>query len=550
VNTTETEFAPEIRIATFLHPWALWLYLGALASLCFLQVALGALPTRVYAHDYFIYFDGAWRLANGQIPYVDFYAGYGVLVWNPLRWGLALHDYNADGIGLARAFYTAFIGVWFLLLSHLAPRRVQSMTLGLFILMFVSAARPLGEYPTWVSHAMFYNRVSYALLFLIIFEQLAVFRFEAADNSIAGRQHDKLQFWRGVSTGAALACTILVNTPFLLPGAAVLATGLLLFGVNRRHLIGTLTGGLAVIVFAITCLHFRPVAFLHETLILIHQRGGTASQAVNTVVEDLGELLFALAAGLAVSSVRFVNRGIRRRYVLATVVIAGCDIFCRAAVTVRGDLPLVAFWCLSGALLLLSAPIAAAAATARRQRMITLLVLCPIALPIFLFDLSSSVYAAYKTAASRNDTSLRFDSARLRNWVPQDWLGADPNFVSRNGKPLILATNDGIHLLQRLTRQDETVSCIAYDNPFSFVLERRPPQGGALWLHMGNSISIDHPVPEYMAIGHPDLLMVERPNYVEGNTTAAILSLYPDLLTKEFALVGSSQYWTLYRRRS
>ena len=488
-------------------------------------------------------------MANGQIPFVDFYAGYGVLIWNPVQWGLALHGYNADGIGLARAFYTAFIGVWFLLLTRLAPRRVQSMTIGLFILMFVSAARLLGEYPTWISHAMFYDRVGYALLFLIIFEQLGVSRFDAADRAVTELPHDTVQFWRGVSTGAALVCATLVNIWFVLPGAVLLAIGLLLFGVNRRHRAGMLAGTVAAFVFAITCLHFRPMAFLHETLILAHQLGRITGGAVSTFVEEIGEVLSTLAAGLAIASVRFVNRRIARNYFLATVVIAGCDIFCRATNLIRADLPLAAFWCLSGAILLLSFPAAAEVATTRRQGMIAILVLCPMAIPIFLEDAASSVYAAYKTVAIRNQTPLRFDSARLRSWVPQDWPGENPNYVTRNGQPLILATNDGIQLLRSLSRQDETVFCIAYDNPFSFALGRRPGDGGALWLYLGDNISISHPLPEYTVIGHPDLLMVEQPNYVEGNTTKAILALYPGLLTKEFAFVGSSRYWTLYRRR-
>ena len=537
------------RVATFFERWAVWMYMGALVSFYALQVALGALPTRVYAHDLFIFLDGAWRVACGQTPSVDFYAGYGVLVWNPLRWGLALHDYNADGIGLARALYTAFIGIWFVLLNSLKPRRVESMLLGFFLLMFVSAARPLGEYPTWVSHAMFYNRIGYALLFLIVFEQLGVSRFEEADQSVAEPQQGKAQFWLGLSTGMALACTLLVKVVFLLPGLALLATGLLLFGTNRKHVAGLLCGSLGMLVLAITCLHFRPLPFLRETLTLVRQRGHIVDDAVTMVVQDFGGVVFTLAAGIAIARVGFRNRPVEQKYLVATVVIAGCDIFCRAANAIRADLPLAAFWSLGGAVLLLSFPRLATAATARRPRMIALLVICPLVVPIFLMDLSSSVYAAYKTLAIRNHASLRFDSPRLRNWVPQDWLGEDPNYVTRNGKPLILATNDGIHLLQRLSRPDETVSCIAYDNPFSFALGRRPAEGGAVWLYMGNNLSVAHPLPELTAIGHPDLLMVERPNFVEGNTTNAILALYPDLLTKEFALVGSSEYWTLYRRR-
>jgi hypothetical protein len=104
-----------------------------------------------------------------------------------------------------------------------------------------------------------------------------------------------------------------------------------------------------------------------------------------------------------------------------------------------------------------------------------------------------------------------------------------------------LATNDGIRLLGSLSRPDETVFCLAFDNPFSFALGRRPAQGGALWLDLGNNISTHHPPPESVIIGHPDLLMVQLSNDEQGKTTKAILSLYPDLLAKEFTLVGSSQ---------
>ncbi len=549
VNTVKEKFATTIRLSAFLQQWSVWLYLGSLVGLCALEVALGAMPTRVYAHDMFIFLDGAWRMANGQIPSRDFYSGYGVLVWAPLRWGLALYGDNANSLGLVRALYTAVIGLWFLLLTRLAPRRVPWILPGFFLLIFISAARPLGEHPTWVSHSMFYNRVAYALLFLIIFEQLGSFRFEAADHPTGQERHDTMQFWGGVSTGAALVLVPLLKVWFVLPGLALLATGLLLFGVQRRRLIGILSGGLGAVAFAVACLHLEPAAFLREALTLNQQRGSISGEALGTAVDDLGEIVFTLAAGLAVARAGFVHRRVSHRYVLATVAIAGCDLYCRAINAMNADLPLASFWCLCGSILLLSLPAAAAAATSRRQRMIALLVLCPLAIPLFTVDSASTVYAAYKTVAIRNHATLHFDSPRLRSWTPLDWLGENPNFVSRNGNPLILATNDGLHLLQNLGHPDETVSCVAFSNPFSYALGRRPAPGGALWLYLGSNFGLAHPLPENMLIGHPDLLMVERPNYVEESTTKAILALYPDMLTKEFALVGSSEYWTLYRRR-
>ena len=549
MNPVQEHTATATRLSIFVQQWSMWLYVGSLAALCALEIALGALPTRIYAHDLFIFLDGAWRLACGQIPSRDFYSGYGVVVWTPLRWGLALYGYNPDSIGLVRALYTAAIGLWFVLLTRLLPRQLLWALLGSFLLVFVSAARPLGEYPTWISHAMFYNRVAYALLFLIIFEQFGAFRFAPADHPYAERRQGDLQFWGGVSTGAALVLTLLIRVSFVFPAITLVATGLFLFKPHRQRITGLLAGVLAALAFAVVCLHLDPPAFLHEAFTLNLQRGSLIDVVVGTFVDDLGVIVFTLAAGFAVAWAGFADRRTLYKYVIATVAIAACDLFLHATNSLHGDLPLASFWSLSGCVLLVSLADSEAAATARRQRMIALLVICPLAFPLFADDFASSVYAALKTVAMRSHATLRFDSPRLRSWTPRDWLGADPNFVSRNGEPLISITNEGIHLLQSLSRPQETVSSIAYANPFSFALGRQPAPGGTPSVSLMNGFSLSHPLPEKTLIGHPDLLMVERPNFVEEPTTTAVLALYPELLTKEFVLVGSSQNWTLYRRR-
>src|ERR1700691_6671440 len=87
------------------------LLLAVLATVSIVQCELGAFPTRIYGHDLFVFLSGAWRVASGQIPCVDFYSGLGVLVWKPIQLAFVLHGYNADAIGVARAIYTAVLGV-------------------------------------------------------------------------------------------------------------------------------------------------------------------------------------------------------------------------------------------------------------------------------------------------------------------------------------------------------------------------------------------------------------------------------------------------------
>ncbi|HEV2273231.1 MAG TPA: hypothetical protein VGR96_03655 [Acidobacteriaceae bacterium] len=540
----------EKRPAAFLERSAVWLFLAALLVVCALQIALGALPTRIYGHDLFVLLDGAWRVASGQTPCVDFYSGLGVLVWDPLRWALALDGYRADAIGLARAFYTAVLGIWFLLLVRRDRARIPSLVLGFFFLIFISAARPLGEYPTWISHAMFYNRIGYALLFLIILEQLPVSRFQAADAPAPAAERSGTLFWGGLSTGAALACTVLLKVSFVLPGVLLLASGLFSFGVRRKHLLGVLTGGLAAALGALAFLHFQPAAFLRETIALGHARQGMLfSQTVSVIVEEVGNLGFALAAGLVIAIACFRGRQTALKYMFATLVVVGCDVFCRATNAMRGDLPLAAFWSLSGAMLLFSLP--ARSETRQRltfQRAVAAMALFPITVPLFAKDLASSADAAYETAVLASQQQPHFDSARLRSWTPLDWQGDDPDAKNANGAPLIASTNDGIRLLQSLSGPNETVSSIAFDNPFSFALGRRPPEGGATWLNVSNNVSTSDPLPERSLIGQPDLLMVQHTTGEEAAEIQTILSLYPDLLAREYSLIGKSQYWSLYRR--
>ena len=540
----------EKRPAAFLERSAVWLFLAALLVVCALQIALGALPTRIYGHDLFVLLDGAWRVASGQTPCVDFYSGLGVLVWDPLRWALALDGYRADAIGLARAFYTAVLGIWFLLLVRRDRARIPSLVLGFFFLIFISAARPLGEYPTWISHAMFYNRIGYALLFLIILEQLPVSRFQAADAPAPAAERSGTLFWGGLSTGAALACTVLLKVSFVLPGVLLLASGLFSFGVRRKHLLGVLTGGLAAALGALAFLHFQPAAFLRETVALGHARQGMLfSQTVSVIVEEVGNLGFALAAGLVIAIACFRGRQTALKYMFATLVVVGCDVFCRATNAMRGDLPLAAFWSLSGAMLLFSLP--ARSETRQRltfQRAVAAMALFPITVPLFAKDLASSADAAYETAVLASQQQPHFDSARLRSWTPLDWQGDDPDAKNANGAPLIASTNDGIRLLQSLSGPNETVSSIAFDNPFSFALGRRPPEGGATWLNVSNNVSTSDPLPERSLIGRPDLLMVQHTTGEEAAEIQTILSLYPDLLAREYSLIGKSQYWSLYRR--
>lgn len=534
-----------------------WLYQGIVAfvgrfagpiaamvivAVCIVQAALGTLPTRIYAIDLFIFLDGAWRVASGQTPHEDFFAGFGVLFWKPLQLALAVRGYDAEGIGLARAFYTAAIGLWTFLLVRKRLSPIQTLVVTLLSVAMTSAARPLGESVNMFSHAMFYNRVGYALLFIIVLDALYL-RFLRSD------VHGFRVFLGGMSTGMAIACLALLKVSFVVPAVLLLAAGVLLWSTTLRYLAGVLSGGVLIVVNAVTFLDFKLIPWASEMTQLAHARSGSLVGPILGVVSyearTMGFVLIASICFVAFTSLRAADVV---RYLLATIAVAGADVFCRSTNAQNADLPLLALWCVLGVLLVVAAPMQRSLGSSLPKYLIaavSLALLYPLSLPFFGKEVLSFAGAAYVSAKTRSADIPRIDSGRLDSWATEEWHG-HPMFLNSNGPRLVTITNDGLHLLSDLTRPDETIGSISFANRFSFALGRSPAPGGAAWIHAGNNFSVASPPPPEMLIGRPDVLMVQRYESPEGSM--ALLEIYRDHLESNYEVAGSSQYWTLHRR--
>src|SRR3954447_6601867 len=261
-----------------------------------IQVWLGALPTGVFGHDQFTYLDGAWRVACGQTPHVDFHILYGVLLWKPLQWGLWLSNYDVRGIGFARAFFTAFVVALYLIALRRRPA-VLRVALVTFVSVFVATPRPLGEFPTLVSDAMFYNRIGYALVCFVIMDQLYLDRFYRSDTLASGQA-----FYRGLPPGVAIAALFLIKVSFLLPAGLILLTSALCFRPVVRQVAGVVCGAAATILVALVCLDFRPMAYFADIAMTMRFAGGYIAPRVSQVlVRDWPSLLFVVGAAVLVS---------------------------------------------------------------------------------------------------------------------------------------------------------------------------------------------------------------------------------------------------------
>jgi hypothetical protein len=511
-----------------------------IGGVCLLEIVLGSMPTRIYSVDLFIFLDGAWRVDSGQVPHQDFFAGFSVLLWKPLQLAFNVSGFDLEGLGLARALFTAVIGAWTFLLVRRRLTPILVLLVTFVAVALVSAARPLGVSASMFSHAMFYNRVGYALLFIVVLECLYLARFwaPAAD-----------RLWFGFSTGMAIACLALLKVSFLVPAVLLLGVGVALWGTTRRHLLGIAAGGLVVLGLAIALLGFTPAPWISEMADLAQARDdsmfGTLRDIVRAELLPLTLMSAGVGAGIAVAA--SLDRAVAIRYVIATLAVAAADVYCRATNAQAGDLPLSALWCVLGVLLI------AAAATERRSAfrppryaasVVSLVCLLVLTLPLVGKDVVSLAGAAYVSAT--DPAAPRIESDRLASWTTEAWRG-DAMFLNSNGPRLVAITNDGLRLVKHNTRANESVGSVTSVNRFSSALGRPPAPGGAPWIHLDNNFSSTNPPDAKRLFGTPDVLMVQRYESVDGSKP--LLEVYPDLL-QDYERVTTSRYWMLYRRRA
>src|SRR5690348_15133375 len=75
--------------------WRLLVLIAGLALICGAAAFIGAVPTRIYGHDIFIYLGNGWRILNGQRPHVDFTCPWGPIGFLISALGLMISRHSA-----------------------------------------------------------------------------------------------------------------------------------------------------------------------------------------------------------------------------------------------------------------------------------------------------------------------------------------------------------------------------------------------------------------------------------------------------------------------
>jgi len=515
--------------------WIIWSFALAAAVYFIFIGATETGPVNQWCQDVFLLLDGGWRILNGQTPYRDFYLALGPLEYMITAGGMLLTNAGPQGIAIGNVLFGVTVGVWGWLLSRRRMLAVPALLVTAWLILTATSPTPLGSAPNMMSCAMVYNRHGYALLGIVL--------VECAFSSARSR------FWGGASSGIALVLMAFLKLNFF--GFA----GLLLLAsvpVRREEIPrawGFLAGLACTAVAFAFYLRFAISAFLADMWPAIQAREASLSLAgIPGEIAGRPEVA-TLAIMTAIVVLLLARVGVRQRYVVRVSLLGGIVIAIGPLLsrTNFGEAisPLVTLW----AIVLLTLLTAAYPQSNEKVAICAVVALSlggvcagflqdAQSLRTLLQYQASSLRSAGVSIASPGMDRLRFYDS---NW---------DTFNFRFDKGLLVASyvNDGLGLLEKLSTQDESVLVLGFNNPFSYVLRRKPALGGGTWLRPGDNFPKNRLLEPGLVFGNADLVMV--PSYPSSvqQSNAELASAYHPYLSRHFTFVDSSQWWALYRR--
>jgi hypothetical protein len=522
----------QARAATF--------FLVGLAIICAATTLIGAVPTRMFGHDTFLPLEMGWRILHGQRPHVDFVSGWGPVWYLISAAGLAVSHHSADGIGYGNAIMALIVGGWSFLLGRRRLLPLWRVVFSLFLAALVAAPYPLGLSPLMSSHAMAYNRYGYALLGLILLECLE------PDGEREG-------WMGGISTGAALSLTFFLKVSYFLVGAGVVAClSLVLMRLDRRRLAGIISGFAVVSLVLLAYLRFDVRAMLRD----LHMAGAardaafTSEGILNKVFSHPAFLLEVLLFAW-VSALVFRDRVLRWRgwkLPLLGAFLFAADFALLMTNQQWDGFPLCSAFGIIVVNYIMQEQQARLAEEGPAYRPLYAGALCLGALlfvPQFASDLVGLGYGVWAKQAAKSDVEVaRFTSPDLAPLVLYD--GHIPR---SNGHVLVNYVNDGVDLLQRESRPNETILSMDMTNPFPFALERRPPHGGIASPTYHFNLDDDHRPSDDEFFGDADIVMVPKHPALDDYYYADFIRAYRPGIQQRYSLAGESAWWWMYRRK-
>ena len=474
--------------------------------------------------DVFALLDPAWRILNGQRPYLDFSSQLGPFSYLVTSAGLVLSRHGAEGLVYGQVLFGFASAMWAFFLARPRLTSLPALVLSVYVLIVAISPFNAGDNFYILCPAMTYNRTGYALL--------AIFLAEALSPAPSRRVTDWIG---GLSSGGVIAILLFTKITYF-AGALFLLVGLSWCRKqSASRWIGVVSGFCTLTFAFLVYLRFDAMAVVRDFRLTAGARELSPTEMIYAAVEMLsGEgVALILITVLAVVVFR-KDCAARKGWGVAagsfTVLTAGSMLLfgnCQQ----RG-LPLNSVMALFIASSL-SQDFYSRLTFERSLRAV--LILGALLLPAGQI-VSGSIGIAYSAFKHRTSTFPPMRTATL-------------SAIHTSEMQYAGQVEDGIALANQYRHSGDKIISLDFTNVFSYALAIPPARGGMACLNYGGTFGDrSHPDPARL-FGNADVVMVPIV-FSAARLDTGISRIYGPFLNGHFHLIGASANWRFYRRNT
>ena len=521
--------------------WIVAAVLGALVLNVFLVAVLSTGPINVFHNDALLLLDDGWRVLNGQMPHRDFNSPLGPVEFWLVGVGMFLSHGSAQGIAIGIAAFGMLLGIWSWLICRTRMPALFALLITAWVVFTATCPTPLGFDPRYLSCAMIYNRQGYALLGIILIE--------------CAFARERSRFLGGASSGIALIILVFLKLNFFGIAAVMLLATVPITRDELPRLWGLLSGLGAGFLAFLLYPRFSIAAFFKNMSFVSHARQSSLNSAgllhgASTCAKSGG--VWLVAAMIIAIVVLIAPRERRRRDImtlvlLSLIVLASGPLFL-ATNSLENRCQLASLWSI-----VLLDQVSALHLRLKDNKIVTLVLVAAclggVVAALVPEVISTLSLLTYQSAAQKA-SGIRIAAPGMQNVRFYDSTSFYDMVKAGDGDGTYYADclNDGMALLKAQSRPDETILALGFHNPFSYLLRRKPAEGGSSYLFMNNSISESAMPPVNWVFGNADLMILPEYAGTHRDSDQFIQNYYRTYLLQNFHFVAKTQYWSLYRR--
>ncbi len=507
-----------------IRPASVAMLVVAVAAVCALLLAgPGETVTTRYVNDLFIFLDGVHRVDQGQVPNRDFHTALGPLVYYVPAIGYWIAGHLGGALPVGMALLTLALA---LVAAHVFSSRLRpAITLPLAVFLILIAAVPinLGETLAGLSFGMFYNRVGWAALGILVVLYLRPLHprpYQGVLDALSAAALTLIMLYIKLSYG-------LVAIGFL---------GLMLFDRHQRIWAAAALGLIIATGFTVEFFWGATADHLADLMLAGEVSGSLKSidELVSLALKNLTDyILFGLFAALALWRTRSI-----RDFVFFGFCAGAGFMLIMQNFQFWGIITLPAGAAVAAEMLARLGP---SAASRKSPSPIagTQLLLLAFVLPTSLHNAAAlGLHAGLAVTQQGQAVPLpKFDRIRL----VQLWTEDNYPLFSR----YLASLGDGAQALANLGVKAEHVHVLDFVGPFSAGLGLAPPQGDSTWHHWGRTVNEHHHLPPETLLR--DVRVVMEPKWpVEVSTAEGLRRIYADYLSEHYELEEETADWKIY----